>query len=142
MLSAKSGKDTENVRKAIVMFYVHSGCSESTRNPAPPKCSFRMHQELDACFPNVFRTCRMFLEYSRIHMNDTFRWSIKIILKMHKKLLELLKVVPYASVRNRTTSVLLEHTESFPNMISSLPENPNSYSENKRNGIRTSVIGP
>ena len=38
--------------------------------------------------------------------------------------------------------MLLEHTECFPNMIRSLPEHPNSSSENKRNGIRASVIGP
>ena len=38
--------------------------------------------------------------------------------------------------------MFLEHTECFPNTIRSLPEHPNSYSENKRNGIRASVIGP
>jgi hypothetical protein len=41
-----------------------------------------------------------------------------------------------------TASMRLEHTKCFPNMIRSLPEHPNSYSENKRNGIQASVIGP
>ncbi|KAG0712531.1 hypothetical protein GWK47_002084 [Chionoecetes opilio] len=84
------------------------------------------------CFPNT----------SRIHMDATFGWSMKIILNMHNKFLELPNAVPYASVRSRTASMLLEHTECFPNMIRSLPEHPNSYSENKRNGIRPNVIGP
>ena len=104
-----------------------------------------MHQELDACFPNVFRTYRMLLQcfpnISRIHMDATFGWLMTIILNMHSNFLELPNAVPYASVRSRTASVLIEHTECFPNMIRLLPEHINAYSENKRNGIRASVIG-
>ena len=84
------------------------------------------------CFPNT----------SRMHMDATFGWSMKIILNMHNKFLELPNAVPYASVRSRTASAILDHTDCFPNMIRSLPEHPNSYSENKRNGIRASVIEP
>ena len=124
--------------------YVHSGCSESI--PITSKFSFRMHQELDACFPNVFRTCRMLLECfpntSRIHTDVTFGWSMGIILNMHNTFLELPNAVPYTSVGSRTASMLLEHTECFPNIIRSLPEHPNSYSESNRNGIRPTVIGP
>ena len=44
-----------------------------------------------------------------------------IILNMRKIILE---AVPYALVRRRTASLILEHTEYFPNVIRSLPENP------------------
>jgi hypothetical protein len=41
-----------------------------------------MHEELDVCFPNVFRTHRMFIECfpntSRIQLQATFRRSMKI----------------------------------------------------------------
>ena len=105
-----------------------------------------MHQELDTCFPNVFCTLcillECFLNTSRIHMDVTFRWSMKIILNMHNTFLELPNAVPCASVRSRTADMLLEHTKCFMNMTRSLPEHPNSYSENKQNGIWASVIGP
>ena len=75
-------------------------------------------------------------------MDATFGWSMTIILNMHNTFLEIPNAVPYASVRSRTVSMLPEHTECFQNMIRSLPDHPNSYSENKLNGIRASVIGP
>jgi hypothetical protein len=69
-----------------------------------------MHEELDVCFPNVFRTRRMFLECnpntSRIHLQATFGRSINIILSMRNTFLELPNAVLYASVRNRTASML------------------------------------
>ncbi|KAG0710060.1 hypothetical protein GWK47_023570 [Chionoecetes opilio] len=139
MLSARFPESIRHVLGPFGVFGKHT-------EPSTSKFSFRMHQELDACFPGVFRTCNMLLECfpntSRIHMDATFGWSMKIIFNMHNKFLELPNAVPYASVRSRTASMLLEHTECFPNMIRSLPEHPNSYSENKRNGIQPNVIGP
>ena len=66
------------------------------------------------------------------------KMSMKIILNMHNKFVGLPNDRPFASVRSRTA---IEHTECFPNMIRSLPEHSNSYSESKRNGIRPNVIG-
>ena len=133
---------SENIRHVLGPFGVFGKHTE----PSTSNFSFPMHQELDECFPNVFRTCRMLLERfpntSRIHMDATLGWSMTIILNTHNQFLELPNAFPYASVRSRTASMLLEHTECFPNMIRSLPEHPNSYSENNRNDIRASVIGP
>ena len=56
--------------------------SERVRHVLCPFRVFRMHQELDACFPNVFRTCHMLIEcftnISRIHIDAIFGWSIII----------------------------------------------------------------
>ena len=135
-------KRSGSIRHVLGLF----GVFKKHMEPSTSKCSFRMHQDRDACFPDVFRTCRMLLEcfpnISRIHMDATFGWSMTIILNMHNTFLDLPNAIPYSFVRSRTASMLLEHNECFPNMIRSLPEHPNSYSENKRNGIRASVTGP
>ena len=133
-------------------FGKHSSCSRSIRGVRKAYGT----QHLQIFIPNAPRTrCMLperfpYMPYaprilpntSRIHMDATFGWSMIIILNMHNKLLELPNAVPYASVRSRTASMLLDHTDCFPNMIRSLPKHPNSYSENKRNGFRASVIGP
>ena len=53
----------------------------------------RMHQKLDGCFQNVFRTYRTLLECSpntfQIQMDATFGRSMKNILNMHYRFLEL-----------------------------------------------------
>jgi hypothetical protein len=100
--------------------------------PSTSKFSFWMHEELDACFPNIYRTCRMLLR-----ILPEYTWMPQL-----EKLLELPNAVLYASIQSRTVSMLLEHTKCFPNIIRSLPKHPNSYSENKRNDIRSSVLGP
>ena len=108
---------SESIRHVLGQFRVFGKHTE----PSTSTFSFRMHQELDTCFPSIFRTCRMlpecFPNTSRIHMDATFRWSMKIILNMHNTFFELPNAVPYASVRSRTAHMLLEHTECFPNMI-------------------------
>jgi hypothetical protein len=57
------------------------------------------------------------------------------ILNMHTNILNY-------RIPNRTASMLLEHTEWFPNMIRSLSEHPNFHSASKRNDTRASVIAP
>jgi hypothetical protein len=56
--------------------------------------------------------------------------------------LEIPNAVPYASVRNRTASMLLEFKECFLNTVRSLPEHQHSYLEYIWNGMRPSVNGP
>jgi hypothetical protein len=109
--------------------YESSGIFETVRISSRmclPKIFSMYHRMLSVCFPNVFRTSRMFLECfpntSRIHLQDTFVRSIKIILNMRNTFFELPNAVPYASVRNRTANMLLEYTECFPNTVRSLAE--------------------
>ena len=91
---------------------------------------------------NIFCTCHMLLDcFPNTHGRHI--WMVYENYFEHaQQFLELPNAVPYASVRSQTASMLLEHTEYFPNMIRSLPEHPNSSSESKRNDIRASVIAP
>jgi hypothetical protein len=91
-----------------------------------------MHQELDICFPNVFRTRRMFLECFPNTHTGHIRKVDENYFEHANTFLELPNAVPYASIRNRTASMLLEYTECFPNTVRSLPEHQNSYSESIR----------
>jgi hypothetical protein len=59
---------SEIIRHVLGPFGVFGKHTESSTS----KLSFRMHHELDACFPNVFRTCRMLLECSRILPENTW----------------------------------------------------------------------
>ena len=102
----------------------------------------RTRRMLPERFPYMPCAPRMLPEYFPNTHGRHIRMVDENYFEHAQQCLELPNAVPYASVRSRTASMLLEHTECFPNMIRSLPEHPNSSSENKRNGIWTSVIGP
>jgi hypothetical protein len=96
---------SETILEGLWLFVIHAAAymrnNGKDTEPSTSQCSFRMPQELDVCFPNVYRTRRMFLECfpntSRIHMQATFGRSMKIILNMRNKFLELPNAVPYGT---------------------------------------------
>ena len=119
-LSACFPNTTIYIRKAFVMFWDRSGCSESTQITSASELLFQMNQELDECFPNVFRTC---MPYIPRMLPEYFSNILDTIHKVDENYFEHAKKIP-----SLTANMLLEHTECFLNMLHLLSVCfPNTY---------------
>ena len=136
-------------RRILKTFGKHSSYSRSVRKAYGT-------QHLQIFIPNAPRTRRMLPEHflympyaSRMlpeYFPNTHRRHIRMVDNNYFELAQHIfgsTECRFVCIRMEPkASMLPEHTGCFPNMIRSLPEHPNSYSEKKWNGIRASVIGP